>query len=192
MEKKDDVRDKSVRITLRLSTQCNNDIVWLSKYFKITQKEVFNKIANMVSQEKEKDKLFLAFAEAIKSRSQSEKVRKAQVVSGNTYRLLNSLSRKYEVSRDEFIEALVDMYKTVLNFRSLRKEEIKKTKKAMEMIGALWHQAEEMEKQFTELFGAEHRITEGLGYIIVHIMNLSIGIENELKTGIPLDPTNPN
>lgn len=192
MPNKQTNRDRSIRITLRLSEQCNKDIMWLSKYLKTTQKEVFNKIVNLIAQKKDRNEIFLAFAGAIKNRSHTEKVRKAQVVSVNTYRLLSHLSKKYDVSRDELIEALVDMYKTLLDFKHLREEEKEKTKKALEMVGGLWRLAENIEKQFEELFGNDHRITEGLGYVIVNIMNLSIGMENELETGIPFDPANPN
>jgi hemoglobin-like flavoprotein len=183
----------SVRATLRISKKCSDDIVWLANYYNITQKEVFNRIVGIFLKEHQDEdpsggQLLDAIVSFAKKKGDldSDRVRKAQVISNSTHKRLTALTKKYGVPRDALIEVLVSLSKGVIAEMTQKAKEAHT--EAFKIINNFWNQAETIEKQLKELLGSEDAILDRFDHVIVLIMNLSIAIENEIEKGIPVDP----
>lgn len=181
--------DEPIRVTLRISEECGNDILWLARYCKTTQKGVFDIIARsrLVRQTKENDVLLSALiSSGVEARRKLAKVRKAQVMSRNAQKFFGMLSKQYSVSRDILIEALLRATRIIAE--TDRQPIVEKHKEALKIVNAFWKEADIIENKLKELLGDEDPIINRFGYVIIYIMNLSNSISTEIEEGIPVDP----
>lgn len=181
--------DEPIRVTLRISEECGNDILWLARYCKTTQKGVFDIIARsrLVRQTKENDVLLSALiSSGVEARRKLAKVRKAQVMSRNAQKFFGMLSKQYSVSRDILIEALLRATRIIAE--TDRQPIVEKHKEALKIVNAFWKEADIIENKLKELLGDEDPIINRFGYVIIYIMNLSNSISKEIEEGIPVDP----
>ena len=187
MKSKIESKNDSTRITFRVRKECSENIVWLANHLGITQKEVFNKITGKYfAEEKWGGIVAKLVSEVAKSSRDNDKVRKAQVVSSNAHRLLNSLSRAYGVSRDDLIEVLVLLLKTTLAV-AIENNRDKHTE-AQKIIGDFEKQVGQIEDQLGDLLGEDDPIYARFRFVGTILMNLSMAIDAEIKRGTPVDP----
>lgn len=185
----------SVRVTLRISKQCSEDIVWLANYYRITQKDLFEKLAGgLLLKYKNKELPDSEFFEAIflasgkkaaNTGGDQAKVRKAQVVSSTTHKTLNALAKKFSLSRDTLIEHLVLVFKMLIQADVDKMKDLHKS--AQTIIDNFWGEASAIEKRLTELLGKDDPVVTRFDYIMIHFENLLGSIEKELTDGIPVD-----
>src|SRR5208282_5928108 len=86
----------SARITLRITEKCNDDILWLANYYGTTQKDLFDRLVRELRSWEEEYPLRPRHKldnKTTEKTTEEKRIRKAQVVSRQAYRTLNSYSK---------------------------------------------------------------------------------------------------
>ena len=173
---------QSVRANFRMSQSAYDAIDWLTKYNKITAKELFDRLFKPGS-----DSGWLV-TEILKGHSndESREIRKTQVISRSSLQVISKQSMKYSISRDKLVQYSIIAFKV---FTERHLEERKKNHSvASDKISEFLSDAELIEKDLKELLYEDDPIINRFGIIIVTIRNLQAEIVDELQEGTPIDP----
>lgn len=176
--------DDSIRVTLRISDDCRNDILWLAEYYNTTQKGVFDRLVRLpFCHDPDFSILISAISE---TRKEIVKTRKAQVMSREAHRMLGALAKKHNMARDVLVEVMSSMVRTIA--AADLKPVLEKHKEALKIVNAFLAEANKTEKNLGELLGKNDPIVNRFGYVMVYIENLFVSISREIEEGIPVDP----
>lgn len=177
----------SVRITLRITEKCNDDILWLANYYGITQKDLFDRLVRELRSWEEGHRLRPRRKldnKATEKTTEEKRIRKAQVVSRQAYRTLNSYSKRYAVSRDDIVNFIVPAVRFTAGLQL--KESAIEHKEALDILENFSNQAEEVREQLFRLLGSDDPITLRFFDVINILNDLHDDISSELKEGIPV------
>lgn len=185
-----DLSDKqSVRTTFRLSQKAYDDIVWLADHHDITLKDAFDVICSQLESLQGSDSFIERLAQSIQSDDSSivnDAIRKTHVITKKSLRILDELSKKYQISRDALAEMSIRMYRFIVE------SSIQKTRenheKALKIISEFDSHAQDIEYQLKKLLGDDDPVYHRFGFITILTMNLQTAIEHELRDGTPIDP----
>lgn len=176
--------DDSMRVTLRISDNCRDDILWLAKYYNTTQKGVFDRLVRSPSSNNPNFSILISTL--AENRKEIPRSRKAQVMSRQTHRRLGTLATEHNVPRDVLVEVLSAMVRFVA--QSDLEPIVEKHKEAHRILNAFLDEALRIEKSLKELLGEEDPIINRFGHVMVYIENLFYSVSREIEEGIPVDP----
>ena len=183
----DPSRKRSVRTTFRLEKDTFSNMESLSKYYKITKKELIEFLVDTVQTFADSSEQGESLLNRIdnKTSGQTQKadlIRKTQVISKKSLNTLNKLSNDTGFSRDQLIKFAVIIHK--FNFKRTRKNH----EKALKDIKKLVSKIEETEKTLKKYLDPNDPVLTRFGNIPVIANNLSLAIESEINEGVPVDP----
>ncbi|PIS30007.1 MAG: hypothetical protein COT43_02700 [Candidatus Marinimicrobia bacterium CG08_land_8_20_14_0_20_45_22] len=177
---------RSVRTTFKISEITEDSLKTIFKRDKLKPKEFFDIIC---SSSKASEVILGYIKKSISNGSDIYGVlnkRKTLVISKNSLHFFNQKSSELKVTRDVLFNICVISYKLLMD--DILDKEKEKEQKACEIVTDFWGEAEEIEKQLTELLGEDNPVTQRFSLILIHIMNLYTAIDTKLKTGEPIDP----
>lgn len=178
---------QSVRTTFKLNQKAYDDIVWLANHHNITLKDVFDALCSKLESSQEDDTLIKMVAKATRLNAFNSSVgaiRKTHVITKNSLKILDELSKEYQIPRDALVENSILAYKSIIDANLQKTHE--NHKKALNIVSELWSHMEDVERQLKKLLGDDPIVTR-FGYFIILAMNLHSAIEHELKDGTPID-----
>jgi hypothetical protein len=111
-------------------------------------------------------------------------IRKTMAISARAQKVLNNISKSYNIPRDVLIDEGFTFMQSILKKRAEEFQE--KHQKVLKIIGSFWSEGEKIERDLKELLDQDDPILERFGLIIMAIMNLHLAIDNELKHGTPI------
>ncbi len=167
---------QSVRTTFDLSEKCLTVLEQLLFSHGIKPKELFDIML---------DKSLIDFVvkmnkkNGLKQKDNNRK-RKTIVISKETLRKLNDVSKELNVSRNILVENLIMIY--WLSFEEYKQ----KVEKALKIINDTSSKIYSAKKKIEEILG-DDPITEKWGIIEIHIMNLETEIEQFLINNKPIE-----
>ena len=173
-------KSKEVIATFRLSQNSLDAIDWLTVKLEITKKQLFNSIW-----ENQADTI----VDIIKRGSTNkdvERYKKSQRISKRCLENIIKISKRLNMKRDNVVESTFISYKYLYEF--MIEKNIEKHKAALKLIDNFWGKAEKIEKQLSGFLEKNDPVLERFGLIIIHLMNLSLAIEDEIEKGILLEP----
>ncbi|MBP1749353.1 MAG: hypothetical protein H6Q52_1892 [Deltaproteobacteria bacterium] len=98
----------SIRVTVRISEECRDNIKWLTRYYRTSQKDVFDKLVGFLPLFFKDNGEFLStlISKSVEETPKSIKVRKSQVMSRRTHKMLGTVSKQFNISRGTLIQGL--------------------------------------------------------------------------------------
>lgn len=175
LEKTISARNKqSVRTTFKLSQTAMDAKAWLAKHWGITQKEASDEICNTLPELLERLKLpegvsIKEFAKLL--RMTGNLVRKTQVISRGSRRILEDMAKKHGVSRDEMFDFSLCYFKFIVENQEKKTRENRI--KALELLGELADHAGRVESELNELLDDDDPIREEFSDIIFPLDDLA-------------------
>ncbi len=177
---------RSVRTTLRLSSDTKETISRFAKYYNITQKEVLDLIYDFTRSLDEKFlKKVLQITKESDSVDSGAAIRKTWVISRGFSRYLKTISDKYKISRNLAMEQLILLYRFAVEKQ--REKECKVNTRAYEIVGKFLKKAEDTEGKLAEFLIEDDPVLSRISLIIVVISNLYSAIDTNLKEGTPIE-----
>ncbi len=175
LEKTVSARNKqSVRTTFKLSQTALDAKAWLAKHWGITQKEASDEICNTLPKLLEGLKLPEGFSikESAKLlRMTGNLVRKTQVISRGSRRILEDMAKKHGVSRDEMFDFSLFYFKFIVENQEKKTRENRI--KALELLGELADHARRVESELNELLDDDDPIREKFSDITFSLGDLA-------------------
>ena len=172
LEKTVSARDKqSVRTTFKLSQTAMDAKTWLAKQWGINQKEASDEICNFLPKllEDLPEGLIKEYAKV--KRMETDLVRKTQVISRGSRRILEDMAKEHGVSRDEMFDFSLIYFKALVEYQEKKTRENRK--KALELLEDLCSHASRVESELIELLDDDDPIREEFRYIIVPLEDLA-------------------
>lgn len=183
-------KDASTRTTFALTKEGEKALSWIIDHFGKKIRSVIDNLCEQLrtSLQNHGETTFgNIIIELIKEnpRRSEDRIRKTVVLSKKSLKILNEVSKKYEVPRDMLLDKGFIMLMTLLQNDS--KLRLEKHQKALTIITKLWNDANKAEKKLEEFLDDEDPVLFGLGYAITYLMKISMAIEEEQKKGTPID-----
>jgi hypothetical protein len=183
----DPSRKRSVRTTFRLEKDTFSNMESLSKYYKITKKELIEFLVDTVqtfadSSEQGESLLNSMDNKTYGQTQKADLIRKTQVISKKSLNTLNRLSKDTELSRDQLITLALIIYKTDL--RQVHKNH----EKALKDINKLISKINETENALKKFLDPDDPVLMRFAYIAIVTDNLCSAIRSEIDKGVPIDP----
>jgi len=181
---------KQKRTTINLTKQGEDSLNNIRSLSKKKINSIIDNLSNNFADEKsELSSVWtdMVIAHAKKSETENKyEIRKSVVLSDKSLKILNTTAKKHQISRDSLIDSGFQTISGLMKYEN--EETLEKHEEALKKINRLWSEMEKVEKELKTFLEEDDPILEGLGYAIVHIMNLSVKIDDELKNGTPIDP----
>lgn len=173
---------QSARTTFRMSEAVSDILDSLIEDNSIKPKEIFELMCS------NENLLQIAVDVTKKDRKEDsgKGIRKTFVISKGALRILSRSSKKEIIPRDQLVETLIVLFKTLLEKQAVDQKE--NNKKASRIVSDLWSEAEEVEGKLKEFLDDDDPILDRISMVIVVIQNLSSAIEANLSEDIPIDP----
>lgn len=111
-------------------------------------------------------------------------IRKTMVISGRAQKVLNNISRFYNIPRDVLIDEGFTFMQSILKKRA--EDYHDKHQKALDIVGKFWSHGGQIENDLKQILEEDDPILERFGLIMTVIMNLHIAIDNQLNKAIPI------
>ena len=183
----DPSRKRSVRTTFRLGKDTFSKMESLSKYYKITKKELIEFLVDTVQTFADSSEQGESLLNRIdnKTSGQTQKadlIRKTQVISKKSLNTLNKLSNDTGFSRDQLIKFAVIIHK--FSFKQIRKNH----EKALKDINKLVSKINETRKTLKKYLDPNDPVLIRFEVIDIVTDNLCTAIESEINDGVPVDP----
>lgn len=169
---------QSVRCTFRLSKEAATVLRESKKKYKTSIKDFIHYACDNLPSPKGSP----AFAELVKSQRAGEvgqMVRKTQVVTRGTLRMLDHFKDVYDVSRDLLLQASILALRDALE--SYLKEMPEKYRKARESIADLCDRAKQIEKEIRRDLDSDHEYCLQFSEIVLRLLKLLSAIEDEVE-----------
>ena len=175
---------QSVRTTFRFSKRAEEALDRLRKATKITTKEMLDKFARLVLKDKTLTAILVETAATVDA-SKDLGARKTWVISKAALTLISITAQAERLSRDALAECLVLFADELI--KTAKHQQPENHKKAKEVIGDFWRQADQIEDQLGNLLGEDDPIYMRFGFVGTILMNLSMAIDAEIEKGTPVD-----
>jgi hypothetical protein len=187
----DPSRKRSVRTTFRLDKDTFSNMESLSKYYKITKKELIEFLVDTVQTFADPSEQGESLLNRIdnKTSGQTQKadlIRKTQVISKKSLNTLNKLSKNTGFSRDQLIKFAVTIH--LSSFKQIRKNH----EKALKDIKKLVSKINETEDTLKKFLAPDDAVLERFAYIAIVTDNLCSAIQSEINKGVPIYRTQIN
>ena len=185
---------KSVRTTFRLSKQGLESLNYLAETLSIKKKDVFDYTGKSLLEKEIGNKtgktaidLFMEDLDKKGIEYKGSPIRKTQVVSLGTKRLLDRTAKKYRVKRDHLVNFLLCV--SAMIHKDSREKRIEKLDYFSGKLNTLRNMALELEGEAEEKLSNTAFLSR-IGIIVVIIDNLMMAVDSYIKDGIPIDPDN--
>ena len=143
---------ESVRTTFKLKKQSCENLIWLSKYYNISMKEVFDMFC-------EDDKYLKKIANLFKDAKFYEgedTIRKTYVLSKSALTKLTEISKSISIHRDDFIDLLSMLFQ--MKILSKNEDIYKKHEKAYDILSSLRASFDEYEDELQEVLDDDNDV----------------------------------
>ena len=186
----DDMRKKrSVRTTFNLSADAHDTLHWLSRYNRITIKEVFNSLFEHEKSYREllgkpKKQNAESYDNTTENyRNDIVKTRKTYVISKKTLQTITKLSQDFKLHRDGLLEFAIHLTKFwYLTDRNILME---MHDKALKIIEQYYEEAPVVDIE--ELLGYDDPVSTRFRLALGYMDKLIGDIKNELNNGEPVE-----
>lgn len=184
-------KESSVRTTFALTKDGEAALAWIIEHSKKNIRSIIDNFCvplltlSSNNMETPFENTIIEFAKKVPNSSDG-KIRRSIVLSKKSLNILNNIAKKYQVSRDALLD--LSFYLVMAFLEDSLKTRLDNHKKALSMIKELWGDAEDVEKKLKEFLDENDPVLCRLGYVIVHLMNISIAIEKEQEDGTPIQP----
>jgi hypothetical protein len=181
------IRDRqSVRTTFKLKKETFDTMAWLSNYHDIPKKDLIDyAVVNLPEDLGVAYKTLLEKADVIfkeKTDDSTVYVRKTQVVTRKTLKILKNLSKELNEPRDKLVESSINILNMVCQ------HQIEDHKKALKKIEELYSHIDATRVQLIELLDDEDPVLMRFNKIISSFDRLNDDICSEISNGEPIDP----
>lgn len=173
---------KSIRVNLRFSVEALEALSWLSKRHGVPMKDVFHfAVDALPTLEEAIDALIgVSVDEQIDFKQVADlTIRRTVVITKKSLDLLNKLSQKTGLSRDDILNKAILLAKR--EALSTDEATIEEYKEAFELIDSFYLEAQGVEFKLRELLGDNNLIVNNFGLGVTMIMDTYIKIEEEIK-----------
>lgn len=169
------------RTTFRITQEGHDAIGIMSKNYGMKNADVLDMASSLLHEVKGIDN-------ASFSNMKGKLTRKTYLINKLALSKLEKMAKELKSSRDSLVDNMVITLKAVLDRELSRKHSNYQTV-LDKIINPFWGQAEDIERQLKKALGEDDPITNRFGFIIVLIMNLSMAIEENINSGVPIDPS---
>jgi hypothetical protein len=176
-------KSKTIRATFTLSLEAINALEELKKRgfkFRILIEKLCTGVSLMP--------LIVKTVKGLAPKSLDLGVRKTIVISGEAQKELNKASEEYKISRDVLVDSGIKMTKLLVE--KMERKSKSDHKRASEIIGRFYSEAEKTEKTLQEFLDSDDPILDRFSQICAIISNLDMAIEQEIEKGTPISPDN--
>jgi len=179
-------KQESVRTTFTLSKEGNEALNALTKGYKRKIKQLVDGISNEVSQEKEQSgkSLIIMSVKHYKDKLKRE-VRRSMVLSEKSLNILNAVAKDNGVPRDVILDR--GFFIIYVFMKTSLKTRLEEHEKALKKIEHLQREAEKTERELKKTLDEEDPVLMKLVTIIIELGNLIIEVQEELKSGTPIE-----
>lgn len=174
----------TVYTTFRLSTKTHTIIKDLAKERNLTLTEVFDTLVSYAGNIV--DGLKKQLPDLFKQNTVNG-TRKTYALTRDTATKINRCAKENKITRDSLVETAVTCLKTFSDFEVERSRK-KYPQILKDYIEPLYSKAEEIESIVEKELGIDDPVRKRLGLAIVHLMNLTMEMEENIKDGTPIDP----
>jgi len=170
--------------TFRLSPNTHTTIRDLAKERNLTLTEVFDTLVSYAGDIVEglRKQLPDLFQQNI-----TNGTRKTYALTRETATKINKCAKENKITRDSLIETAVTCLKAFSDFEVERSRK-KYPQILKDYIEPLYSKAEEIESIVEKELGIDDPVRKRLGLAIVHLMNLTMEMEQNIKDGTPIEP----
>jgi hypothetical protein len=184
-------KQKSVRTTFTLTREGDAALTWAVKHFKSKIKSMVDMLCSELQDSLENDKGTNWTRSIIEHVKKSDnpplrKVRKTMVLSEKSLLILNDVARKNQISRDAILDR--GIYLIVSTLKDASGLKLKQHEAAKCVIDQFYEEATKKEKDLTEMLDEDDPILSRFGFVMLTLENLRSAMNDELKTGTPIDP----
>ena len=174
-------RRQSARTTFKLSEEALEAKKWLSAFHDVSQKDLLDVGMNLFESGNPLDGDKELLEEVKNFHSETETIRKSQVVTVGTRDQLSSLAEEYGYPRDVLVEAII----RVLQFRTEKR--IENHADALDKVRSFYERGQEIESYLKDQLASEDRFREGFGTVLRSLKTLVTETEDEIENGSPID-----
>lgn len=169
-----------IRTTLRISREGHDAIRTVAKLQGTKNADVIDALIVIFQRLKE-----VAPNISLKSDPEKKAIRKTYVVGKNTILRVSQLAKDLQISRDQFIDSIARVLMRVVARENSKKNDNYKSVNN-ELIKPFWSYAEDIEEKIKAKLGEDDIVVNRFGHMCVHIMNLSMAIDDFLSSGEPI------
>jgi len=190
---KNELAEKTLRTTFRLTKEANEALNWLVEDHRYTLKSVIDLLCLNVNLGRDSDLAEDTVLSSVIKLSKSfdfgdldRSVRRTMAVSDKSIRILNHVSRKFGIQRDFLVDRGALFLKSL--FEQSKEEEKRNHQEAFELIDKFYTSAKDLEDKLLILLDIDDPIRVGFSIMVARLEYLRIDIKNEIEKGMPIDP----